>query len=1328
MKRSTGLLVSFSTAMFFGQPSGAADVTYDYLEDFESGAPVVEQPSGATVHDKGISTVRATSGTQSYFVDVEFDDEATATQPQGVTFRIPVGNMAQRIPSGTWLPAAGELTLSARAWIEYQDSVPGEEPKGYFQLGFRTHSLKTAEPKESAPVLGGLRTPGVWKKAEVRRLVPIAKIFHQDRFDRKTDDRRIAWKTTEAELGTHIPFLELRVTGWEGERIKVWIDDVRVQGEAPSQADYAYATDQLWGGHTALVGNLLGEFAGQLADAEARVAALAGQSLDPFETSLLAEVEAHLGAVDLGSAAENGYLLEDDRQELRYHLSNALDELDVIEGAGPATRVDHLLYQVPMTRDIRRATPVTGYVPGTVVNDDLQVKAAGGEYESLFFSVAAPRVALEDVLVEISDLESPGKHVLPASEMDLYLVKSWWQGGELEWLEMKIDRDGDWNEGRWLVPELLLKDPDLVHVAGDQNLLRKLDQTYANVTTNVKATCHRCSFDAALADDDASVLLPVDIAQGEAQLFMARVHVPEGQLGGTYSGALRVLSVTDPESPTVLGEYGFEVDVLGLDLPEPDKTYSLMYTAEFNPEHNPDQVNMLGHKDKSPEQMKREFEDMKAHGVATPQINQAVSTNYNNLDDTSYFEAYMDLFQAVFCIDRQDEDTCLELPPVFANAHGVDPENRDNAWRLEGVGGPSIIGLYGMFGATDLHLGGSDEPNNEKIVSQWELYQALKDVGLGTFSAADNGQLEFEYHDAILGNYRFEDGGGTAVADAPGEPDWTDRENPGALVGSATAVAGKVGAALEFAGAGYVDMGDVMDIAPDLEGYTICGWVRSDASGHTTAYENAIAFKVGGQRGFALTMPNGQLYLSVAGSGGAQSGFAGTPGDFNDGVWHFVAVTMEFGSANEARIYVDGNEVGDPLDLSGVGEIHNAGSFTLGGYELYGGTYLFDGALDEIKVYGRTLSAEELEHHRQDGLAASRTLVGDLKDLNITHGDTWFPNWDPAEVELLHGWGGEIFAYSLPQGGYEDPEMYRRNYGHMLWKYDYDGAMTYAYQRANGFIWDESDDGVKDLVMAYPTHDGLVGTVQWEGFREAVDDTRYRVALEQTLDAYPAHPDHDDAQSYLATLKTSDIDRTDDLDGIRAAMLGYIRAIRPSAPPENLSAESTGAITALAWEAPASGPAVGSYRIWRNGVEIAETADLAFYDSDPYPIRLPSTLYTYSVRAVFAEGEISDEAVATATSGWDLEPPTAPGNLTAENLVNGTVNVLEWDPSTDNSVVALYLVYRDGVFRTFASAAYPFFLDYAIEDAVTYEYQVFAWDDSYNLSPGSNTAEVTVEQ
>jgi hypothetical protein len=149
---------------------------------------------------------------------------------------------------------------------------------------------------------------------------------------------------------------------------------------------------------------------------------------------------------------------------------------------------------------------------------------------------------------------------------------------------------------------------------------------------------------------------------------------------------------------------------------------------------------------------------------------------------------------------------------------------------------------------------------------------------------------------------------------------------------------------------------------------------------------------------------------------------------------------------------------------------------------------------------------------------------------------------DREEAKKYHRVGSRIFCYANPQVGVEEPETYRRNFGLLLWKAGYDGAMDYAYQHSFGHIWNDFDHGhYRDHVFAYPTADGVVDTIEWEGFREGVDDVRYLStllkAIEEARRSY--NPDAAAAESWLEQL-----DPSGDLDRVRGEVINWILKLR----------------------------------------------------------------------------------------------------------------------------------------------------------------------------------------
>ncbi len=117
--------------------------------------------------------------------------------------------------------------------------------------------------------------------------------------------------------------------------------------------------------------------------------------------------------------------------------------------------------------------------------------------------------------------------------------------------------------------------------------------------------------------------------------------------------------------------------------------------------------------------------------------------------------------------------------------------------------------------------------------------------------------------------------------------------------------------------------------------------------------------------------------------------------------------------------------------------------------------------------------------------------VGDIQDLLVSHGDL-----KPEAAEAWHSEGHKIFSYANPQSGLEEPERYRRNFGLALAAAGYDGGMTYIYYHG----WNDfSGDRYRQHNFIYPTMEGCIDTVQWEGYREGIDDLRYLGTLQHAI-------------------------------------------------------------------------------------------------------------------------------------------------------------------------------------------------------------------------------------
>lgn len=117
----------------------------------------------------------------------------------------------------------------------------------------------------------------------------------------------------------------------------------------------------------------------------------------------------------------------------------------------------------------------------------------------------------------------------------------------------------------------------------------------------------------------------------------------------------------------------------------------------------------------------------------------------------------------------------------------------------------------------------------------------------------------------------------------------------------------------------------------------------------------------------------------------------------------------------------------------------------------------------------------------------------------------------PADREKAEQWRavghGHVGFYASQHNGSENPEFVRRQHGMLGYLSDFD--MVDNYEFAYGPWNDRTYDLYKPMVLAYPTGDGLVDTLAWEGFREAIDDIRYATKLRQLANEAIASGDLD---------------------------------------------------------------------------------------------------------------------------------------------------------------------------------------------------------------------------
>jgi hypothetical protein len=151
----------------------------------------------------------------------------------------------------------------------------------------------------------------------------------------------------------------------------------------------------------------------------------------------------------------------------------------------------------------------------------------------------------------------------------------------------------------------------------------------------------------------------------------------------------------------------------------------------------------------------------------------------------------------------------------------------------------------------------------------------------------------------------------------------------------------------------------------------------------------------------------------------------------------------------------------------------------------------------------------------------------------------------PELAERVHANGFRILSYGNPQAGVEMPEVYRRNYGLALRAAGYDGSINFAYGNVEPekAYDDFREDNYRGHNFAYPAVGSPIDTIQFEGWREGVDDVRYAATLERAIKESPARG----RRSAIARESREWLDSLtgfEDLDQVRTEMIRRIDELK----------------------------------------------------------------------------------------------------------------------------------------------------------------------------------------
>jgi len=168
---------------------------------------------------------------------------------------------------------------------------------------------------------------------------------------------------------------------------------------------------------------------------------------------------------------------------------------------------------------------------------------------------------------------------------------------------------------------------------------------------------------------------------------------------------------------------------------------------------------------------------------------------------------------------------------------------------------------------------------------------------------------------------------------------------------------GQVGKSLSFDGIDdYMNTGSDSSIQLSGKSFSWAAWVKREATGHNFIF------------GYQTTIDGRRLHIGYRSNGPFTFAFSyddlNTPESYDDlDEWHFWAGTFN-ATTLERKIYRDGILVAQDY----------AGGNNVGGGDLYigfgnaGSDTYFNGLIDEVAIYNRGLTADEISQHYQNGL------------------------------------------------------------------------------------------------------------------------------------------------------------------------------------------------------------------------------------------------------------------------------------------------------------------------------------------------------------------------
>lgn len=205
--------------------------------------------------------------------------------------------------------------------------------------------------------------------------------------------------------------------------------------------------------------------------------------------------------------------------------------------------------------------------------------------------------------------------------------------------------------------------------------------------------------------------------------------------------------------------------------------------------------------------------------------------------------------------------------------------------------------------------------------------------------------------DGLVGYWNFDEGSGIIANDTSGN------DNDGLLINSPAWTTGKLGNALNFSGTNYVDCGNAASL--HVQNYSLTAWIKPSSIPilEYRIISNGVVGTFSGAVDFGFDS-GGRLFIVHENVTGEDTCYSQAGSLFPVDVWSFVAVTYD-ATTEAVLMYVNQGVVSTTINTMRVpnpNPSYNMRIATMGNPV----TRVFQGSIDEVRLYNRTLAPEEI--------------------------------------------------------------------------------------------------------------------------------------------------------------------------------------------------------------------------------------------------------------------------------------------------------------------------------------------------------------------------------